>query len=139
MKREEDLHRYCFSQTEGSVEETPSEQLYRLLLPQLPHYMIALLKILLAAAPHSKAKTDVNIHILADLLTQPQGQESSDLEKNLLVTIDMARHKEVIVKVYTVAWQVCRPLLISLLGCSGCIGNSLVDAKTLQAEPRLSV
>lgn len=101
MKREEDLHRYSFSQTEGLVEETPAEMLYRLLLPQLPHYMIALLKILLAAAPHSKAKTDVNIHILADLLVQPQGQDPNDIEKNLLVSIDVARHKEVIVKVYS--------------------------------------
>lgn len=39
------------------------------LLPNLPQYMIALLKILLAAAPTSKAKTD-SINIMADVLPE---------------------------------------------------------------------
>ena len=45
------------------------ETLYQSLLPNLPQYMIALLKILLAAAPTSKAKTD-SINILADVLPE---------------------------------------------------------------------
>ena len=40
------------------MDQTPSEILYQAMLPSLPQYMIALLKILLAAAPTSKAKTD---------------------------------------------------------------------------------
>ena len=49
---------------------TPTvETLYQSLLPNLPQYMIALLKILLAAAPTSKAKTD-SINILADVLPE---------------------------------------------------------------------
>jgi hypothetical protein len=39
------------------------------MLPSLPQYMIALLKILLAAAPTSKAKTD-SINIMADVLPE---------------------------------------------------------------------
>ena len=39
------------------------------MLPNLPQYMIALLKVLLAAAPTSKTKTD-SINILADALPE---------------------------------------------------------------------
>ena len=39
------------------------------MLPALPQYMIALLKILLAAAPTSKAKTD-SINIMTDVLPE---------------------------------------------------------------------
>ena len=39
------------------------------MLPSLPQYMIALLKILLAAAPTSKAKTD-SINIMTDVLPE---------------------------------------------------------------------
>jgi len=51
------------------VEETPSEVLYQAMLPALPQYMIALLKILLAAAPTSKAKTD-SINVMTDVLPE---------------------------------------------------------------------
>uniref|UniRef100_A0A2K6UWH5 Striatin-interacting protein 1 n=1 Tax=Saimiri boliviensis boliviensis TaxID=39432 RepID=A0A2K6UWH5_SAIBB len=54
---------------EEEVEQVPAETLYQGLLPSLPQYMIALLKILLAAAPTSKAKTD-SINILADVLPE---------------------------------------------------------------------
>ena len=39
------------------------------MLPNLPQYMIALLKVLLAAAPTSRTKTD-SINILADALPE---------------------------------------------------------------------
>ena len=42
---------------------------FQAMLPNLPQYMIALLKILLAAAPTSKAKTD-SINIMADVLPE---------------------------------------------------------------------
>ncbi len=45
------------------------------MLPSLPQYMIALLKILLAAAPTSKAKTD-SINIMADVLPEEMPYES---------------------------------------------------------------
>ena len=43
--------------------------LYQAVLPSLPQYMIALLKILLAAAPTSKAKTD-SINIMTGSFTK---------------------------------------------------------------------
>jgi hypothetical protein len=51
------------------VSPTPAEVLYSAMLPSLPQYMIALLKILLAAAPTSKAKTD-SINIMTDVLPE---------------------------------------------------------------------
>jgi len=42
---------------------------FQAMLPTLPQCMIALLKILLAAAPTSKAKTD-SINIMADVLPE---------------------------------------------------------------------
>jgi len=39
------------------------------MLPGMPQYMIALLKVLLAAAPTSKAKTD-SINVMNDVLPE---------------------------------------------------------------------
>lgn len=41
--------------------------MFQAMLPNLPQHMIALLKILLAASPTSKAKSD-SINIIADIL-----------------------------------------------------------------------
>uniref|UniRef100_A0A8C8BGC5 Striatin interacting protein 2 n=1 Tax=Otus sunia TaxID=257818 RepID=A0A8C8BGC5_9STRI len=76
------------------VQETPCEILYRSMLYNLPQYMIALLKILLAAAPTSKAKTD-SINILADVL--PEEMPITVLQ-SMKLGIDVNRHKEIIVK-----------------------------------------
>uniref|UniRef100_A0A8B9F4B5 Striatin interacting protein 2 n=1 Tax=Amazona collaria TaxID=241587 RepID=A0A8B9F4B5_9PSIT len=76
------------------VQETPCEVLYRAMLYNLPQYMIALLKILLAAAPTSKAKTD-SINILADVL--PEEMPITVLQ-SMKLGIDVNRHKEIIVK-----------------------------------------
>uniref|UniRef100_A0A8C7P7S6 Striatin interacting protein 2 n=1 Tax=Oncorhynchus mykiss TaxID=8022 RepID=A0A8C7P7S6_ONCMY len=61
-----------------------------------PHciYQIALLKLLLAAAPTSKAKTD-SINILADVL--PEEMPITVLQ-SMKLGIDVNRHKEIIVK-----------------------------------------
>jgi hypothetical protein len=64
------------------------------MLPNLPQYMIALLKILLAAAPTSKAKTD-SINIMADVL--PEEMPMTVLQ-SMKLGIDVNRHKEIIVK-----------------------------------------
>uniref|UniRef100_A0A665WEG2 Striatin interacting protein 2 n=1 Tax=Echeneis naucrates TaxID=173247 RepID=A0A665WEG2_ECHNA len=79
---------------EEEVEETPAEMLYLGMLPNLSQYVIALLKLLLAAAPTSKAKTD-SINILADVL--PEEMPITVLQ-SMKLGIDVNRHKEIIVK-----------------------------------------
>jgi hypothetical protein len=69
FQREDDIARYPVSRPESAVKSTAAELLYQAMLPSLPQYMIALLKILLAAAPTSKAKTD-SINIMTDVLPE---------------------------------------------------------------------
>lgn len=69
IRKEEEIARNPMSTSEPPLRQTPTEILYQAILPNLPQYMIALLKILLAAAPTSKAKTD-SINILADVLPE---------------------------------------------------------------------
>ncbi|XP_044285253.1 striatin-interacting protein 2 isoform X2 [Varanus komodoensis] len=94
IKNEEEMERCPMSLGEEDVQETPCEVLYRAMLYNLPQYMIALLKILLAAAPTSKAKTD-SINILADVL--PEEMPITVLQ-SMKLGIDVNRHKEIIVK-----------------------------------------
>uniref|UniRef100_A0A914WKF0 Uncharacterized protein n=1 Tax=Plectus sambesii TaxID=2011161 RepID=A0A914WKF0_9BILA len=115
IKTEERLSKYCFSLKETEIEETPAEILYRHLLPNIPQYMIALLKIMLAAAPSSKAKSEA-INILSDVLTpetdsaqiltasgssyslDASSTPANILEQSVRVGIDVNRHKEIVVK-----------------------------------------
>lgn len=69
IKKEEEICRNPLLNLEGTIAMTPAETLYQAILPNLPQYMIALLKILLAAAPTSKAKTE-SINIMADVLPE---------------------------------------------------------------------
>lgn len=69
IQKEEEIARNPLSTSEGEIALTSTEILYQAMLPNLPQYMIALLKILLAAAPTSKAKTD-SINIMADVLPE---------------------------------------------------------------------
>ncbi|XP_064632355.1 striatin-interacting protein 1 homolog isoform X2 [Lineus longissimus] len=94
IKREEEIAKNPLSKPEEDIEVTPAEILYCGMLPNLPQYMIALLKILLAAAPTSKAKTD-SINILADVL--PEEMPTTVLQ-SMKLGIDVNRHKESIVK-----------------------------------------
>ncbi|XP_029471660.1 striatin-interacting protein 2 isoform X2 [Rhinatrema bivittatum] len=94
IKNEEELEKCPVSLGEEEVEETPCEMLYCAMFYNLPQYMIALLKILLAAAPTSKAKTD-SINILADVL--PEEMPITVLQ-SMKLGIDVNRHKEIIVK-----------------------------------------
>uniref|UniRef100_A0A665WEH6 Striatin interacting protein 2 n=1 Tax=Echeneis naucrates TaxID=173247 RepID=A0A665WEH6_ECHNA len=87
-------HMCCAVKGEEEVEETPAEMLYLGMLPNLSQYVIALLKLLLAAAPTSKAKTD-SINILADVL--PEEMPITVLQ-SMKLGIDVNRHKEIIVK-----------------------------------------
>nr|XP_048682481.1 striatin-interacting protein 1 isoform X3 [Caretta caretta] len=94
VQMEEEYVRSPLSGGEEEVEQVPTETLYQGLLPSLPQYMIALLKILLAAAPTSKAKTD-SINILADVL--PEEMPTTVLQ-SMKLGVDVNRHKEIIVK-----------------------------------------
>ena len=112
---EERLNKYRFSQTEEVAEESGMEQLYHHLLPEIPQHMIALLKLILSAQPSSRGKTEA-MNVLADVLTgevEPgvlsasnthsseegrPGEDSPQIRLWTLVSIDVARHKEVIVK-----------------------------------------
>ncbi|XP_066456342.1 striatin-interacting protein 1 isoform X2 [Eleutherodactylus coqui] len=94
IRLEEEFIRCPLSGGEEEVEQVPAEILYLGLLPSLPQYMIALLKILLAAAPTSKAKTD-SINILADVL--PEEMPTTVLQ-SMKLGVDVNRHKEIIVK-----------------------------------------
>ncbi|CAI4224620.1 unnamed protein product [Auanema sp. JU1783] len=108
-KTDKDFNRYLFSTTE-KIELTSTENLYRLLLPNLSQYVVAILKVLLAAAPSNKAKSDA-LNILVDVLTpETDGSDvlsnsisldnssSSPLEDSVRLAIDIHRHKEILVK-----------------------------------------
>lgn len=69
IQKEEEMARNPMSTLEPVPRQTPTEILYQAILANLPQYKIALLKILLAAAPTSKAKTDT-INIVADVLPE---------------------------------------------------------------------
>jgi len=94
IKREEEIANNPLSRPEVEVEQTPAEILYQAMLPSLPQYMIALLKILLAAAPTSKAKTD-SINIMTDVLPE---EMPMTVMQSMKLGIDVNRHKEIIVK-----------------------------------------
>ncbi|XP_053676051.1 striatin-interacting protein 1 homolog [Anopheles nili] len=94
IRREDEVNRNPLSTAEDEILLTPTEILYQALLPNLSQYMISLLKILLAAAPTSKAKTE-SINIMADVL--PEDMPMTVLQSSKL-GIDVSRHKEITVK-----------------------------------------
>lgn len=69
IQREEEISRNPISSRDEEYPMTSTEILYQAMLPNLPQYMIALLKILLAAAPTSKTKAD-SINIMSDVLPE---------------------------------------------------------------------
>lgn len=69
IRKEEEIARNPITNVEKDIAMTPTEILYQAMLPNLPQCMIALLKILLAASPTSKAKTE-SINIMADVLPE---------------------------------------------------------------------
>ncbi|XP_033223695.1 striatin-interacting protein 1 isoform X2 [Belonocnema kinseyi] len=94
IQKEEEIARNPMSTEEPLIRQTPTEILYQAMLPNLPQYMIALLKIVLAAAPTSKAKTE-SINIMADVL--PEEMPMTVLQ-SMKLGIDVNRHKEIIIK-----------------------------------------
>ncbi|KAI8117740.1 Striatin-interacting protein 1 [Lucilia cuprina] len=84
IKKEEDIARNPISTQEDEIQMTPAEVLYQAILPNLPQYMIALLK----------SKTE-SINIMADVLPKKMPLTATQSTK---LTVDMGRHKEIIVK-----------------------------------------
>lgn len=78
----------------STTRDNPTEKLYKILLPNLPQYMIALLKVLLAAAPTSRTRND-SLNILIDVFPP---EAPANIVENTQVTFDINRHKEIIVK-----------------------------------------
>ncbi|KAJ7377888.1 Striatin-interacting protein 2 [Desmophyllum pertusum] len=94
IKEEEEAMNRPFTMGKVDVPLNRVEQLYEAMLPNLPQYVIAILKVLLAAAPTAKPKTE-SINILADVF--PEDMPSTVL-LSMRLGIDVNRHKEIIVK-----------------------------------------
>ncbi|XP_044741367.1 striatin-interacting protein 1 homolog isoform X2 [Chrysoperla carnea] len=94
IQTEEEIARNPMSASEGEIIQTPTEILYQAILPNLPQYMIALLKVLLAAAPTSKSRSDT-INIMNDVIPE---EMPMTVVQSMELGIDIHRHKEIIVK-----------------------------------------
>ncbi|XP_029032119.1 striatin interacting protein isoform X2 [Osmia lignaria lignaria] len=94
IQKEEQMLRNPITTPRFPIRQTPTEIVYHAILPFVPQYMIALLKILLATAPASKAKTDTT-NIMADVLP---GQMPMTVLQSMKLSIDVNRHKEIIAK-----------------------------------------
>ncbi|XP_014209420.1 striatin-interacting protein 1 [Copidosoma floridanum] len=94
IQKEEEIAKNPISTQEPTIRQTATEILYQAMLPNLPQHMIALLKILLAAAPTSKTKTD-SINVMSDVL--PEEMPVTVLQ-SMKLGIDVNRHKEIVVK-----------------------------------------
>ena len=94
LKAEEEALERPFTAKKFQSKNEVCESLYRSLLPNIPQYMISLLKILLASSPTAKAKTD-SINVLVDVL--PEEMPTTVLD-SMRLGIDVNRHKEIIVK-----------------------------------------
>ncbi|XP_046847206.1 striatin-interacting protein 1-like [Xenia sp. Carnegie-2017] len=94
LKVEEEALERPFSAKKFESKHEACESLYRSLLPNIPQYMISLLKILLAASPTAKAKND-SINVLIDVLPE---EMPTTVISSMRLGIDVNRHKEIIVK-----------------------------------------
>lgn len=99
LEREEAIEKYPLTHKElnSSYGDTAAEKLYTALLPRLPQYMIALLKILLAASTSSKNKTERtdSINIMCEMNSD---SVSASLIQTIKMNADANRHKEIIIK-----------------------------------------
>ena len=96
IRKEEEMEKQHSLNKKVSLTErdSPTEFLYKSLLPNLPQYMIAILKVLLAAAPTSKSKNE-SLNIFVDVVPADTPANMMESAQN---TIDINRHKEIIVK-----------------------------------------
>lgn len=99
LEREEAIEKYPLTHKEidPNYGQVPSEKLYSALLPKLPQYMIALLKILLAASTSTKNKTErtESINIMCEM-NSDSGSQS--IIQTMKMNADNNRHKEIIIK-----------------------------------------
>lgn len=99
LAREDMLEKYplTFTELNPDYDDAPAERLYSALLPRMPQYVIALLKILLAASTATKTKTErtESINIMSEM--DPESDDGS-IVQNVRVNADASRHKEVIIK-----------------------------------------
>jgi len=99
LEREEKMQRYPITHGELNPDfaEEPAEKLYRALLPRLPQYMIALLKILLAASTSTKQKPEKveSLNIIAEINPDVSSQSVVQLLK---MNVDSIRHESIIIK-----------------------------------------
>ncbi|KAH8869772.1 Striatin-interacting protein 1 [Schistosoma japonicum] len=95
IERENEIAQNPLSMSKESIPDTPVERLYRAMYPLLPQYMIALLKVLLAAGPTSRTKTE-SINILAEMT--PEDDIPTEGFEQCIFDSDKKRHREIIVK-----------------------------------------
>ncbi|KPM02806.1 FAM40A-like protein [Sarcoptes scabiei] len=96
IKREEELAKYPLTKRELDDESMTSfaEQLYHTMLPSLPLYLIALLKLLLGAVSNLKTKNDSQT-VPSEIIPLEQ---SSSIRNSMKIKIDLDRHHEIIIK-----------------------------------------
>uniref|UniRef100_A0A5S6Q783 Far11/STRP C-terminal domain-containing protein n=1 Tax=Trichuris muris TaxID=70415 RepID=A0A5S6Q783_TRIMR len=82
-------------------QDTPSERLYQMILPNMRRLTFGLVKVLLASAPCSKGKADM-VNIVYEVLPYSDGLESAcslvDTPEARRLNADVARQKEIIAK-----------------------------------------
>lgn len=96
LEREAELLQCPLTHEELDIEtlNTPVEKLYKAILYRLPQYVIALLKILLAAAPTSKTKSE-SINIMSEMVPE---EMPMTIIQSMKLGVDANRHKEIIIK-----------------------------------------
>lgn len=96
VKREEEMACYPLTMNELNQDSLDSfaEQLYRAMLPNLPQYLISLLRILLGSVPNLKSKTE-SLNVLSEVIPV---EAPNTVLQSMKLKIDVNRHQEIIIK-----------------------------------------
>ncbi|GAV09593.1 hypothetical protein RvY_19099 [Ramazzottius varieornatus] len=94
LAKEKAIAKYPMSQKDDGVADSPVERMYQALLLQMGNYVIALLKVLLASSPTTKAKPD-SLNVVTDVLPE---HPPTNVIQSMRMTVDTNRHKEILVK-----------------------------------------
>ncbi|CAF0947828.1 unnamed protein product [Didymodactylos carnosus] len=94
MQNEDEITKYPLSKKETVVPDIPAERLYHATLPQIPQFLIAMLKLLLTSTPTAKPKAE-SINILCDVIPE---EMPITMVQTMKLAFDINRHKEMIVK-----------------------------------------
>ncbi|VDO99059.1 unnamed protein product [Soboliphyme baturini] len=102
IEKEARLRKLFFTEKDELNLNMAAEPLYQTLLRLTPQLVIGLLKILLAAAPSSKGKTDV-VNLMYEVLPRgvddtPPSSANADSTDMLKLNVDISRQKEIISK-----------------------------------------